>query len=135
LAFLILHAALPLLLVNVETILSQSLQLYTAVHGTILVCWYHYWSVTFCDSGLPLLVHLWPTKFWDIETGDWAPSILNLQGFSPLADMLNGFIWHLLWCLVRLDSYNLLHYGSQVSNNLLSAQWVSHYALNLFWCH
>jgi hypothetical protein len=33
----------------------------------------------------------------DIMTGTWPPTILDQQGFSPLADMLHGFVWH-LWC-------------------------------------
>jgi hypothetical protein len=42
---------------------------------------------------LPLYDNHFPT----ITTGDWPTSITDPDAFSPLLDMLNGFVWR-LWC-------------------------------------
>jgi hypothetical protein len=52
--------------------------------------------VPFLIQGKPFL-SFYDKHFRDIRTGTWPPTILDQQGFSPLADMLHGFVWR-LWC-------------------------------------
>jgi hypothetical protein len=50
----------------------------------------------FLIPGRPFL-SFYDKHFRDIRTGTWPPTILDQQGFSPLSDMLHGFVWR-LWC-------------------------------------
>jgi hypothetical protein len=37
------------------------------------------------------------TSYPAIDTGDWPETVLDAEGFSPLLDMMNGYLWR-IWC-------------------------------------
>jgi hypothetical protein len=50
----------------------------------------------FIIQGYPFL-HVYDSAYPALETGDCPKNILDIKGFSPLLDMLNGHVWR-LWC-------------------------------------
>jgi hypothetical protein len=61
------------------------------------------WFASIHRDPLPFVIHgcvflgFYDSHFRCIPTGEYPTSLLDQQAFSPLADMLNGFLWR-LWC-------------------------------------
>jgi hypothetical protein len=59
------------------------------------------------------------SHFRCIPTGDYPASLLDKQAFSPLADMLNGFLWR-LWCAYLLAGEQAITASSYLGANILA---------------